>query len=88
MGENVNEDGLNKVAERFWGRRDVRDVCGDIETVKKILLEHARNPENQCMNCIYSAPYRGRLSWVKRYCVLKLKPNGKCPMQTPIVGNK
>jgi hypothetical protein len=38
------------------------------------------------MNCIYSAPYRGRLSWVKRYCVLKLKPNGKCPMQAPIVG--
>jgi hypothetical protein len=80
----VNEEGLEKVAQRFFSRRDVKEVCSTIEEVKRILIEHAKRGGNKCVNCIYSSPYRGRLSWTSRYCVLGFK-RGDCNMHTPII---
>jgi len=89
MGEfKINEEGLNKVVERFWNKRDAREICGSVEVLRKVLLEYAKNTTDQCVNCIYSSPTRGRISWSKRYCALKLKPNGNCPMHTPIVAKE
>jgi hypothetical protein len=84
MGLKIDEDGLERVARRFFSRRDVKEVCPTIDDVKKVLLEHARMNSNGCVNCIYSSPYRGRLSWTNRYCSLGLK-KGECNMRKPIV---
>jgi hypothetical protein len=84
MGLKIDEDGLERVARRFFSRRDVRELCSTIDDVKKVLIEHARISSDGCVNCIYSSPYRGRLSWTVRYCSLGLKKE-ECHMRKPIV---
>ncbi len=81
---NIDRKGLRMVAERFLKRHEVADLGLKIEDVEKVLLEHAKN-YGGCINCIYSAPYHGRFTWLARHCVLGLRQDS-CPARKPIIG--
>lgn len=79
----VDKEGLRRVAERFLNRHEVADLGLTVEDVEKLLLEHAKRYSG-CINCIYSAPYHGRFTWLARHCVLGLRQDN-CTMHKPIV---
>jgi len=79
----IDEEGLEKVAERFLRRNEVQAMGLSLEDVKKVLIAHAQK-YGGCVNCVYSKPYRGRFSWVCRSCILGLSQSN-CNMRKPIV---
>ena len=81
----INQEGLRKVAERFMQRKEVRDLGLTPEDVEKVLLEHAKR-YGGCINCVYSAPYHGRFTWIARHCTLGLKQDN-CTMKKPIIAD-
>jgi len=84
LSEEIDEKGLEKVAERYLRRKEIQELGLSLDEVKSALLQHARQ-RSGCVNCIYSAPYKGKLSWTTRSCVLGLNQNTCGDAYKPIV---
>ena len=84
MSEQINEKGLEAVAKRFMRRSEIKDWGLSLEEVKATLLQHARQ-YGGCINCVYSAPAKGKLSWKGRTCILGLAQNSCGGMQKKLI---
>ena len=87
-----DQEGLEKVVERYMHRNEIESYGLQKEDVERAIVEHARktlglNKEVSCVNCIYSGPARGRMSWIARTCVLGFDEE-TCKMFKPIVKEK
>jgi hypothetical protein len=81
----IDEEGLQKLAQRFMKRREIKEMGLSMDDVKCVLLEHAKRCSG-CVNCVFSAPYHGKFSWTTRHCILGLSQSD-CKMRKPIISD-